>query len=126
MPRSVTITGTRSGEHISAEQLSELFDAYLRPFCEPDVHFYLGGAIGISSAKTTRTAASIPTVSPGSTVSARSTPGTPQKPTSSSLARSKATLTKSRDVVQRGILNADVALARLRIGDHIHDALLGS
>ncbi|WP_190823524.1 hypothetical protein [Saccharopolyspora pogona] len=42
------------------------------------------------------------------------------------LARSKATLTKSRDAVQRGILNADAALARLRLGDHIHDALLGS
>ncbi len=46
--RHVTITGTRS---IPAEvELAGLFDDYLRPFADPDAHFYLGGAAGIDTA----------------------------------------------------------------------------
>lgn len=48
MARHVAITGTRS---IPAEsELSGLFDGYLRPFADPDAHFYLGGAAGIDTA----------------------------------------------------------------------------
>ncbi|MFF5990437.1 hypothetical protein [Prauserella flavalba] len=48
--RHVTITGTRSIPAESEAQLPGLFDGYLRPFADPDAHFYLGGAAGIDTA----------------------------------------------------------------------------
>jgi len=47
--RTVTITGTRSVEHVSVADLVDGFDAYLRPFADPVTHFYLGGAAGIDT-----------------------------------------------------------------------------
>jgi hypothetical protein len=46
--RTVTITGPRSIADSEA-RLPALFDDYLRPFADPDAHFYLGGAIGIDT-----------------------------------------------------------------------------
>ncbi|WNV83045.1 hypothetical protein [Umezawaea sp. Da 62-37] len=48
MARRVTITGTRSTT--AESDLLGLFDAYIRPFADPDAHFYLGGADGIDTA----------------------------------------------------------------------------
>jgi len=48
--RSVTISGTRSVDEETASRLDKLFDGYLRPFADPDAHFYLGGAAGIDTA----------------------------------------------------------------------------
>ena len=50
MARSVTITGTRSIDVEAAPRLTGLFDDYLRPFADPDVRFYLGGAAGVDTA----------------------------------------------------------------------------
>lgn len=50
MARSVTITGTRSIGAEAEPRLTGLFDDYLRPFADPDAHFYLGGAAGIDTA----------------------------------------------------------------------------
>jgi hypothetical protein len=46
----VTITGTRSIATESEARLLSLFDDYLRPFADPNAHFYLGGAAGIDTA----------------------------------------------------------------------------
>ncbi|WP_103349668.1 hypothetical protein [Amycolatopsis sp. CA-128772] len=48
MTRQVTITGTRSAP--AETELSGRFGDYLRPFADPDSHFYLGGAVGIDTA----------------------------------------------------------------------------
>ena len=47
--RNVTITGTRSIAAESESQLPNVFSDYLRPFADPDAHFYLGGAAGIDT-----------------------------------------------------------------------------
>lgn len=50
MARSVTITGNRSVHEETECRLNGLFDDYLRPFADPDAHFYLGGGAGIDTA----------------------------------------------------------------------------
>jgi len=50
VPRTVTITGTRTTGEVSDAELAELFDAYLRPFATDEVRFYIGGAAGIDTA----------------------------------------------------------------------------
>ena len=50
MARSVTITGTRSVDKAAESRLGTVFTDYLRPFADPDAHFYLGGAAGIDTA----------------------------------------------------------------------------
>lgn len=50
MVRNVTVTGTRSIVAEFEPRLADLFDDYLRPFADPDAHFYLGGAAGIDTA----------------------------------------------------------------------------
>jgi hypothetical protein len=49
VPRTVTITGARSTEHLSRTELTALFELYVLPFAEPDAHFYVGGALGIDT-----------------------------------------------------------------------------
>jgi hypothetical protein len=48
--RYVTVTGSRSITADSQARLPSLFGTYLRPFADPDAHFYLGGAVGIDTA----------------------------------------------------------------------------
>lgn len=50
MARNVTITGTRSIDAAQQSLLGRLFEEYLRPFADPDAHFYVGGAVGIDTA----------------------------------------------------------------------------
>jgi hypothetical protein len=47
--RAVTITGPRTIGPEPHARLPQLFDAYLRPFADPDAVFYLGGAIGVDT-----------------------------------------------------------------------------
>ena len=49
MPRTVTITGTRSTGHRDLDSYRQLFEGYVRPFAGPGIRFYLGGAAGIDS-----------------------------------------------------------------------------
>ncbi|GAA1009404.1 hypothetical protein Aple_046280 [Acrocarpospora pleiomorpha] len=49
MPKSLTITGSRSTQHRELSEYRDLFAAYIGPFAVPDSHFYLGGASGIDS-----------------------------------------------------------------------------
>lgn len=50
MPRTVTLTGTRTPGEISDADLNKLFNAYLRPFTTAEARFYIGGAAGIDTA----------------------------------------------------------------------------
>lgn len=50
MKRSVAITGTRSIGDAPVDRLADAFDAYLRPFSDPETHFYVGGASGVDTA----------------------------------------------------------------------------
>ncbi|WP_245886061.1 hypothetical protein [Umezawaea tangerina] len=47
---AVTVTGARAVEHLTAEELVEVFEAYVLPFAVPGAHFYLGGAVGVDTA----------------------------------------------------------------------------
>lgn len=48
MPRAVTITGTRATAEVSVD-VEQAFRAYVLPFADAGVHFYLGGAVGIDT-----------------------------------------------------------------------------
>lgn len=48
--RAVTVTGTRSVDGLTAADLDVVFDGYLRPFADPNTHFFIGGAAGIDTA----------------------------------------------------------------------------
>ncbi|GAA5153237.1 hypothetical protein GCM10023321_23200 [Pseudonocardia eucalypti] len=45
----ITITGSRSTEHRSAEFYGRIFEAYLEPFAQQNAHFHIGGALGIDT-----------------------------------------------------------------------------
>ncbi|KOT91364.1 hypothetical protein ADK86_23575 [Streptomyces sp. NRRL F-5755] len=49
MPRSITITGTRTTGHHSDQWYDTTFAAYLAPFATLRTHFFVGGAKGIDS-----------------------------------------------------------------------------
>ncbi len=46
----MTITGARAVEHLSAEELVEMFEAYVLPFAVAEARFYVGGAVGVDTA----------------------------------------------------------------------------
>ena len=50
MARSVTITGARAVEHLSAEELVEVFVEYVLPFAVAEARFFVGGAVGVDTA----------------------------------------------------------------------------
>ena len=49
MPDSVTISGTRSTSHHPDGWFTALFERYVKPFVDADVHVYVGGAPGIDT-----------------------------------------------------------------------------
>jgi hypothetical protein len=49
MPKTVTITGTRSTDHRPMSEYRDVFGEYVAPFALPGVRFYLGGAKGIDT-----------------------------------------------------------------------------
>jgi len=48
--RSVTITGARAVEHLSAAELVEVFVDYVLPFAVAEARFFVGGAVGVDTA----------------------------------------------------------------------------
>lgn len=46
----MTITGARAVAHLSAEELVEVFVAYVLPFAVAEAEFYVGGAVGVDTA----------------------------------------------------------------------------